>query len=157
MQSLVTCVGFQPLAWHRLTNEVVLQQAGGLLRHLHRGQGAFLPGVHDLTDGVSIWRRMGEWHEFTLFFASISSWSCLATFWWLESLNSCKKKPKKANSQLPNLSGQAWPSIGKFIRRMGHSAFIVNLSRRGLKAAFDLYLINSGWHESWFQFGTGFN
>lgn len=54
MQSLVTCVGFQPLTRYRLTNEVVLQQAGGLLRYLHRGQGAFLPGVHDLTDGVSV-------------------------------------------------------------------------------------------------------
>lgn len=36
----------------------------------------------------------------------------------------------KANSQLPNFSGQAWPSIGKFISRMGHSAFIVNLSKQ---------------------------
>lgn len=62
---------------------------------------------------------------------------------------------EKANSQLPNLSGQAWPSIGKFISRMGHSAFIVNLWRRGgLKAAFDLYLINSRWRESRSQFGT---
>lgn len=64
---------------------------------------------------------------------------------------------QKANSQLPNLSGQAWPSIGKFISRMGHSAFIVNLRRRGLKAAFDLYLINSRWRESRFQRGTGSN
>lgn len=65
---------------------------------------------------------------------------------------------QKANSQLPNLSGQAWPSIGKFISRMGHSAFIVNLWRRGgLKAAFDLCLINSRWRESRFQLGTGFN
>lgn len=53
----------------------------------------------------------------------------------------------KTNSQLPNLSGQAWPSIGKFIRRMGHSAFIVNLSENTeeLKGVFDLCLINCYW------------
>lgn len=54
---------------------------------------------------------------------SRSLWSC-------EGVTIChtNSKEKKQNSQLPNLSGQAWPSIGKFMRRMGHSAFIVNLS-----------------------------
>lgn len=55
---------------------------------------------------------------------SCSLWSC-------EGVTICQtnsKEKKTQNSQLPNLSGQAWPSIGKFMRRMGHSAFIVNLS-----------------------------
>jgi len=36
----------------------------------------------------------------------------------------------KTNSQLPNLRGQACPSMGKFMSRMGHSALMVSLQRR---------------------------
>lgn len=61
---------------------------------------------------------------------SCQALSYSVTEWSSESDTICQiaEAETKTNSQLPNLSGQAWPSIGKFIRRIGHSAFIVNLS-----------------------------
>ena len=51
-----TRVGLEPLAGNGLPDEVVLQEAGGLLGDLHGGQRALLPGVDDLTHGVGVWR-----------------------------------------------------------------------------------------------------
>lgn len=56
----LTGVGLEPLAWHRLSDEVVLQQTGRFLRHLDGRQRAFLPRVHDLADGVSVWTGWGR-------------------------------------------------------------------------------------------------
>lgn len=54
MVSRLTRVGLELFARHRLSDQVVLQEARRLLRHLHRRRGPFLPSVHYLTHGVSV-------------------------------------------------------------------------------------------------------
>ena len=50
----LTRVGLEDGAGQRLSHQVVLQQAHGLLGTVHRVDGAFPPGEHDFTVGVGV-------------------------------------------------------------------------------------------------------
>lgn len=115
-----TCVWFEYFTGQRLSHQIVLQETHGLLRTFDRRYGPFLPCEHDLTARVGIYKHNSHLVKKTKHFLMNldiiihSLRECVCVFYL----------------QLPNLRGQEWPSMGKSISLMGHSALIVSLTAR---------------------------